>query len=43
MLAVSVLGLRLGMPGDGTKPSSSTERRASDDLAQRFAPGFNSR
>ncbi|WP_369030230.1 MMPL family transporter [Streptomyces adonidis] len=41
VLALPVLGLQLGMPGDETKPTSSTERRAYDDLAQGFGPGFN--
>ncbi|WP_037908349.1 MMPL family transporter [Actinacidiphila yeochonensis] len=41
VLAVPVLGLHLGMPGAESKPTSSTERRAYDDLAKGFGPGFN--
>ncbi|GAA3259040.1 MMPL family transporter [Dactylosporangium siamense] len=40
-LAVPALGLRLGMPGDEAKPTSTTERRAYDALAKAFGPGFN--
>ncbi|WP_433472418.1 MMPL family transporter [Spirillospora sp. CA-142024] len=40
-LAIPATGLRLGMPGDEAKPPSSTERRAYDDLAKAFGPGFN--
>ncbi|WP_406472583.1 MMPL family transporter [Streptomyces sp. NBC_01615] len=40
-LAVPVMDLQLGMPGDEAKSTSSTERRAYDDLAQGFGPGFN--
>ncbi|MEU6555721.1 MMPL family transporter [Streptomyces sp. NPDC046915] len=40
-LAVPMTGLRLGMPGDEAKPTSTTERRAYDALAQGFGPGFN--
>ncbi|MGW2283452.1 MMPL family transporter [Streptomyces phaeochromogenes] len=40
-LAVPALELRLGMPGDEAKPTSTTERRAYDALAQGFGPGFN--
>ncbi|MGI5452664.1 MMPL family transporter [Streptomyces sp. CA-249302] len=41
VLAIPVLSLQLGMPGDEAKPTSTTERRAYDDLAQGFGPGFN--
>ncbi|MCI3273638.1 MMPL family transporter [Streptomyces cylindrosporus] len=41
VLAIPVLDLQLGMPGDEAKPTSTTERRAYDDLAQGFGPGFN--
>ncbi|OXY97769.1 hypothetical protein BEK98_09180 [Streptomyces diastatochromogenes] len=40
-LAVPVTGLQLGMPGDEAKPTSTTERRAYDALADGFGPGFN--
>ncbi|MFC9846824.1 MMPL family transporter [Streptomyces sp. NPDC060223] len=40
-LALPVLDLRLGTSGDEAKPTSTTERRAYDDLAQGFGPGFN--
>ncbi|WP_231331042.1 MMPL family transporter [Actinomadura graeca] len=40
-VAVPSLTMRLGMPGDETKPTSTTERRAYDALADAFGPGFN--
>ncbi|MFJ8026443.1 MMPL family transporter [Streptomyces sp. NPDC096311] len=40
-LALPVMDLQLGMPGDEAKPTSTTERRAYDDLAHGFGPGFN--
>nr|WP_116947367.1 MMPL family transporter [Jiangella endophytica] len=40
-LAIPATGLRLGMPGDEAKPTSATERRAYDQLADAFGPGFN--
>ncbi|MET8979570.1 MMPL family transporter [Streptomyces sp. NPDC004539] len=40
-LAVPVLDLQLGMPGDEVKSTATTERRAYDDLATAFGPGFN--
>ncbi|MDF2266175.1 MMPL family transporter [Streptomyces coacervatus] len=40
-LAIPMTGLQLGMPGDEAKPTSTTERRAYDDLAKGFGPGFN--
>ncbi|MVO85569.1 MMPL family transporter [Streptomyces sp. p1417] len=40
-LAVPALDLRLGMPGDEAKPTSTSERRAYDALADGFGPGFN--
>ncbi|WP_432995464.1 MMPL family transporter [Dactylosporangium sp. CA-233914] len=39
--ALPAAGLRLGMPGDEAKPTSTTERRAYDALAKAFGPGFN--
>ncbi|QNP74306.1 MMPL family transporter [Streptomyces roseirectus] len=41
VLAIPVLHLRLGMPGDEVKSTATTERRAYDDLARGFGPGFN--
>ncbi|AXG81824.1 MMPL family transporter [Streptomyces paludis] len=40
-LAIPMASLRLGMPGDEAKPTSTTERRAYDALAEGFGPGFN--
>ncbi|MET7478380.1 MMPL family transporter [Streptomyces sp. NPDC005648] len=40
-LAVPVMDLQLGMPGDEVKSTSTTERRAYDALAKGFGPGFN--
>ena len=40
-LAIPVMDLQLGMPGDEAKPTSTTERRAYDALADGFGPGFN--
>ncbi|MFD4856874.1 MMPL family transporter [Streptomyces atratus] len=49
MLAVVALGalalpatqLQLGLPDDGSKATSSTQRKAYDMLAESFGPGFN--
>ncbi|WP_239312599.1 MMPL family transporter [Plantactinospora mayteni] len=41
LLAVPVLDLRLGMPGDETRSTATTERRAYDALAAGFGPGVN--
>ncbi|MFW0793821.1 MMPL family transporter [Gordonia sp. CPCC 205515] len=41
LLAIPVVDLRLGMPGDESKPTSSSQRRAYDELATAFGPGFN--
>ncbi|WP_435127158.1 MMPL family transporter [Actinacidiphila sp. bgisy144] len=40
-LALPVSSLHLGMPGDEALSKSTTQRRAYDDLAQGFGPGFN--
>lgn len=40
-LAVPATGLQLGMPGDEAKSTDTTERRAYDELANAFGPGFN--
>ncbi|MFE6751751.1 MMPL family transporter [Kitasatospora purpeofusca] len=39
--ALPVLGLRVGLPDDGSLPPSRTERRAYDLVAQGFGPGTN--
>ncbi|MHA7985209.1 MMPL family transporter [Rathayibacter sp. CAU 1779] len=41
VLAVPVSQLRLGLGNDGTLPSSTTQRRASDLLAEGFGAGAN--
>lgn len=40
-LALPVMSLELGMPGDESQPTSTTQRRAYDALAEGFGPGFN--
>ena len=40
-LSIPALGLRLGMPSDGTASAGTTQRRAYDALAAGFGPGFN--
>ncbi|MFJ6567390.1 MMPL family transporter [Streptomyces sp. NPDC091292] len=40
-LALPSASLELGMPGDESKPVSTTERRAYDALAEGFGAGFN--
>ncbi|MFK4540542.1 putative membrane protein YdfJ with MMPL/SSD domain [Streptomyces tendae] len=40
-LAIPSLNLRMGMPGAESKPTTTTERRAYDALADGFGPGFN--
>ncbi|MFI1659152.1 MMPL family transporter [Streptomyces sp. NPDC020472] len=39
--ALPVLGLRVGLPDDGSLPHSRTERRAYDLVAEGFGPGTN--
>ncbi|GAA1170712.1 MMPL family transporter [Streptomyces rhizosphaericus] len=41
VLALPVTGLELGLPDDGSKPPSTTQRKAYDMLAQSFGKGFN--
>ncbi|RAG86420.1 MMPL family transporter [Streptacidiphilus pinicola] len=41
VIASPVTKLHLGTTGDESKPTSTTERRAYDDLSQAFGPGFN--
>ena len=40
-IAVPAASLELGLPDDGVKPTSTTERRAYDTLSDGFGPGFN--
>ncbi|MFF8032404.1 MULTISPECIES: MMPL family transporter [unclassified Streptomyces] len=39
--AVPAASLELGLPDDGTQPTSTTQRRAYDLLSDGFGPGFN--
>lgn len=41
VLALPVRSLELGMPGDESQPTSTTQRRAYDALDAGFGPGFN--
>ncbi len=41
VIAMPALSLNLGMPGDESQPTSTTQRRAYDALAEGFGPGFN--
>jgi putative drug exporter of the RND superfamily len=41
VIAWPTLNLKLGLPDDGSKPKSSTERQAYDLLSQGFGVGFN--
>ncbi|MFE5615324.1 MMPL family transporter [Streptomyces sp. NPDC056470] len=40
-VAVPAASLEMGLPDDGAKPVSATERRAYDLLSDGFGPGFN--
>ncbi|MFI8966305.1 MMPL family transporter [Streptomyces sp. NPDC053493] len=40
-IAVPAASLEMGLPDDGVKPTSATERRAYDLLSDGFGPGFN--
>ncbi|MEU5219610.1 MMPL family transporter [Streptomyces sp. NPDC020807] len=40
-IAVPAASLEMGLPDDGAKPVSTTERRAYDTLSDGFGPGFN--
>jgi uncharacterized membrane protein YdfJ with MMPL/SSD domain len=40
-IAMPAMHMKLGLPDDGSKPTSSTERRAYDLLTDGFGPGFN--
>jgi RND superfamily putative drug exporter len=41
VLAIPVTGMRLGLPTDGSDPSSSSDRQAYDLLAEGFGAGIN--
>jgi RND superfamily putative drug exporter len=41
VLAIPALDLRLGMPGEDTRPADSTQRQAYEALSRGFGPGFN--
>jgi uncharacterized membrane protein YdfJ with MMPL/SSD domain len=41
--AVPATGMKLGLPDDGSKSTSTTERRSYDLLTEGFGPGFNGR
>ncbi|MFJ1809891.1 MULTISPECIES: MMPL family transporter [unclassified Streptomyces] len=40
-IAVPATQLELGLPDDGSQPTSTTQRRAYDLLSEGFGPGFN--
>lgn len=40
-IAVPAAQLELGLPDDGSQPTSTTQRRAYDLLSEGFGPGFN--
>lgn len=40
-LALPVSSLKMGLPDDGSQPTSTTQRRAYDLLSEGFGPGFN--
>ncbi|GGW00191.1 MMPL family transporter [Streptomyces narbonensis] len=40
-IAVPAASLEMGLPDDGAKPTSTSERRAYDTLSDGFGPGFN--
>ncbi|SDM79173.1 putative drug exporter of the RND superfamily [Streptomyces sp. cf386] len=39
--ALPATSLELGLPDDGSQPTSTTQRRAYDTLSEGFGPGFN--
>jgi len=41
VIALPATQLELGLPDDSSKPTSTTERKAYDMLAESFGPGFN--
>ncbi|GGP37133.1 MULTISPECIES: MMPL family transporter [Streptomyces] len=40
-VAVPAASLEMGLPDDGSQPTSTTQRRAYDTLSDGFGPGFN--
>ncbi|WP_079160107.1 MMPL family transporter [Streptomyces pactum] len=40
-IAVPAAALEMGLPGDESKPASTTQRRAYDLVAEGFGPGYN--
>ncbi|QQM41467.1 MMPL family transporter [Streptomyces liliifuscus] len=40
-IALPATQLELGLPDDGSQPTSTTQRRAYDTLSEGFGPGFN--
>ncbi|MEU2283014.1 MMPL family transporter [Streptomyces sp. NPDC013178] len=41
VISIPTFSIELGMPGDESQPTSTTQRRAYDALADGFGPGFN--
>ncbi|WEV24189.1 MMPL family transporter [Streptomyces sp. 71268] len=41
VIAVPVASLKMGLPGDGEQPTSTTQRKAYDMLSESFGPGAN--
>ncbi|MFJ8855760.1 MMPL family transporter [Streptomyces sp. NPDC102437] len=41
IIAVPAASLQMGLPGDESKPASTTQRRAYDMVADGFGPGYN--
>jgi RND superfamily putative drug exporter len=41
VIAIPAMHMKLGLPDSGSKPTTSTERRAYDTLTDGFGPGFN--
>ncbi|MFD9794427.1 MMPL family transporter [Streptomyces sp. NPDC059070] len=41
VIAVPAASLEMGLPDDGSQPTSTTQRRAYDTLSDGFGPGFN--
>ncbi|MFF9558167.1 MMPL family transporter [Streptomyces albus] len=41
VIALPAASLELGLPDDGAKPTSTTQRKAYDLLSEGFGPGFN--
>ncbi|WP_416970829.1 MMPL family transporter [Streptomyces sp. 4F14] len=41
VVAIPAASLKMGLPGDGDQPTSTTQRKAYDMLAESFGPGVN--